>query len=437
MMAQAQRASDVVIVGGGLGGLTAAAYLARAGLTVTLYEKAADVGGRARTQAKGEFRFNIGPHAVYKDGAGVPILRDLGVAFSGRSPSASGGCAIRGGRRHALPGGLVSLLSTSLLRLPGKLEIAKLLASFQRIDPRPLQRTSVRDWLDHTIRNSDVRALIQALFRVSTYTNDPKRQSAGLAVEQLQLALSGNVLYLDGGWQTLVDGVRRVAVEAGAEIVCAARVNAIDHDRGVHAVVLADGSAHAAAHVVIAATPLDAAALVPHSSALRAWADTNVPVEAACLDVALARLPQPRSTFALGIDRPLYLSVHSAFAKLAPADGATIHVAMYLNPHDSGEAKANERELEGLLDLMQPGWREVVIERRFLPRLTVCNGLVSAALAGCAGRPGPAVPRIDNLYVAGDWVGSSGLLADASLASAKRVAELIVRSRVPLASAAA
>lgn len=436
-MAQSKRVSDVVIVGGGLGGLTAAAYLARAGLTVTLYEKAGEVGGRARTQAKGELRFNLGPHALYKDGEGVQILRELGVSFSGRSPSASGGYAIRGGRRHALPGGFVSLLSTSLLGLPGKLETAKLLASFQRIDPQPLQRTSVRDWLDNTIRNSEVRALIQALFRLSTYTNDPERQSAGLAVEQLQLALSGNVLYLDGGWRTLVDGLRKVAVEAGAEIVCGLRINAIEHNGGVRAVVLADGSTHTAAHVVIAASPLDAAALVPRSTALRAWADTNVCVDAACLDVALSRLPQARATFALGIDQPLYLSVHSAFAKLAPAGAATIQVAKYLNPCDHGDAKANERELEGLLDLIQPGWREVVIERRYLPRLTVCDGLVTAALGGRSGRPGPAVAEIDNLYVAGDWVGSAGLLADASFASAKRAAELIVRRGATVASVAA
>lgn len=427
-MAESNRASDVAIVGGGLGGLTAAAYLARAGLRVSLYEKAQELGGRARTQSNGEYRFNIGPHAVYRKGEGAGILRELGIPLEGGIPSASGGCAVREGRKHALPGGFVSLLSTSLLSLPGKLETARLLASFARIDPAPLQRVTVREWLDTSIRNADVRGLIQALFRLSTYTNDPQRQSAGLAVEQLQLALADNVLYQNGGWQTFVDALRTLAVKEGVEIRSGARVTAVNHNGAVRGVTLADTSFHPARSVVLAVTPADAAVLVPQSSSLRAWADANIAVEAACLDVALSRLPKAQATFALGIDRPLYLSVHSAFAKLAPAGGATIHVAKYLDPKDPGEAKANERELEGALDLIQPGWREVVVERRFLPSMTVCNGLVTAAGGGRSGRPGPAVPSIENLYVVGDWVGAHGLLADASFASAKRAAELIARA---------
>src|SRR4051795_10631221 len=44
-------ARDVVIVGGGHNGLTAAAYLARAGLRVTLLERLDHVGGAAISEA--------------------------------------------------------------------------------------------------------------------------------------------------------------------------------------------------------------------------------------------------------------------------------------------------------------------------------------------------------------------------------------------------
>src|ERR1043166_9028377 len=57
--------------------------------------------------------------------------------------------------------------------------------------------------------NDGAADVIRMLARVATFTNDPRRQSAGAVIDQLQLALKGNVLYLDGGWQTIVDGLVR------------------------------------------------------------------------------------------------------------------------------------------------------------------------------------------------------------------------------------
>jgi phytoene dehydrogenase-like protein len=69
--------------------------------------------------------------------------------------------------------------------------------------------------------------------------------------------------------------------------------------------------------------------------------------------------------------------------------------------------------------------------------MVVSNALVTAAAGGTAGRPGAAVPGIANLYVAGDWVGPDGMLADASLASARRAAHAAVRDATAAAPVAA
>jgi hypothetical protein len=73
---------------------------------------------------------------------------------------------------------------------------------------------------------------------------------------------------------------------------------------------------------------------------------------------------------------------------------------------------------------MQPGWREVVVERRFLPRMVAASALATAGSGGVAGRPGPEVAGSPGLFVAGDWVGPEGWLVDASLASARAAARV-------------
>ena len=432
------RPSDAVVIGGGLGGLAAATYLARAGRTVTLFERSRALGGRGMTQSASGFRFNIGPHALYRRAEAAGVLAELGIQYRGGIPKTSGNYAIHHGTKQTLPTGLVSLLTTGLMRLPAKLEAGRLLAAIPRIDAESLQRTTVSDWLETNVRQPDVRALVQALVRLTTYANDPERQSAGSALRQIQLALSGGVTYLDGGWQTLVDGLRNAAQESGVSIVTGARVESVEHDGAVRAVRLADGTRHATRAAIIAGLPSEARSLLADtpSAPVHAWAEAAIPVKAACLDVGLSRLPQPRATFALGIDRPLYLSVHSAVAWLAPGDGATIHVAKYL-PTDGHDDSKSERELESVLDLVQPGWRELIVERRFLPNMLVYGALVTAQAGGASERPGPAVPGIRNLCVVGDWVGPEGLLLDASLASARRAAGLIAQADGPRAVKAA
>lgn len=435
-----EHATDVVVIGGGLAGLTAAALIGHRGRRVRLFEKAGELGGRATTQVKEGFSFNVGPHALYRDAAGVRVLAELGIEPRGATPQPSGGHAVLAGVKHPFPAGFLSLVSTGLLSLPGKLEVARLLARLGTLDPTPWHGKTVDDWLAALTRRDDVRRLLAALVRLSTYGNAPDRQSGGAALEQLQRALSANVLYLDGGWQQMVGALREAAVAAGVRIESSTKVTAVEHgpDGTVAAVRLADGSQVPCAAAILAVAPREAAALLDGAAraTVDGWAADAVPVRAACLDLALAELPAPRSTFALGIDAPLYFSVHSAVAKLTPGRGALVHVAKYLDPSEPEDAQRDAAELERFTDLIQPGWQKHVVHRRFLPHMVVTNALVTAAAGGLAGRPGPQVAGAPGLYVAGDWVGADGMLADASFASARRAAELCLRDTAPLSVAA-
>lgn len=54
-------------------------------------------------------------------------------------------------------------------------------------------------------------------------------QSAGASIIQLQIAFAGGVIYLDGGWQTLVNGLTAAAYEAGVKILTGKRVTRVEN----------------------------------------------------------------------------------------------------------------------------------------------------------------------------------------------------------------
>ncbi len=284
--------NSIIVVGGGLAGLTAATWLARAGSPVTLYEMGKEAGGRARTTRAGDYLFNLGPHAVYRAGAGVKVLQELNIKFSGRSPEVTG-MTVMSGQPYRMPAGPASLLTTNLLTARGKLEIVRLLAQLPFIDADRLEGVTLREWLDHEIYSPDARCYLEALNRVSTYSNMPDLQSASAFVRQVRLA-TRSVTYLYGGWQSLVDGLRQAAQASGVNIITGTRVTSLEGGRTIEVVKLNDGSTQRASAVILAVDTANASTLLGH------WIATDLataltPVRAACLDLALRRLPVPQN----------------------------------------------------------------------------------------------------------------------------------------------
>ena len=71
--------NKVVIVGAGMAGLTAAAYLTRENYNVLLVDKNERVGGLVGTFESNGFSFDSGPRAFVNSGIVKPILQDLGI----------------------------------------------------------------------------------------------------------------------------------------------------------------------------------------------------------------------------------------------------------------------------------------------------------------------------------------------------------------------
>jgi glycine/D-amino acid oxidase-like deaminating enzyme len=410
--------SVVVIVGGGLGGLTAAAQLSRLGVKCMLLDDNTDLGGRARTERHHGFALNYGPHRLYEDGAAVSGLRSLEIPIDAAARGPNGGYAVWRGRKHTLPVGLCSLMTTGLLGPRAKREIASVMAAVGELDRRSLRHVSIGEWVRTQIAADDVRQVVLAFVRHTTYCDDPGLFSAEAAIDQLQLSLRSRVLYIHNGWRSLIDSLATETKAAAGLVVRGTRVQAIDiRDERASAVILSDGSSVPARAVILAVGPRAAERILGGVPICI----PNAAVRVAALDVALERLPDPRAVFAVGIDQPWCFSADSTIARVAPNAGGLVHLAKYL-PTGVDGSLSDESELEQAMDLLQPGWRRTVVYRRFLPTIVVSHALVSAGSGGFAGRPRVAVPMTSNVFLAGDWVGTVGQLADACVSSALEAA---------------
>lgn len=443
---------NVVVVGGGLAGLAASIYLARAGRTVTVFEKRRALGGRAITHLRHGYRFNLGAHAFYRGGPAAAVCKELGVPVPGvvTKPKA---IALIDGEERRLPTTILSLLATSALSLGGKAQLASALWKIRRgVDAGSM---TLREWLDANVSDARARRILGALIRLATYSDHADSASAAFSLAQMRVALRG-ALYVHEGWQRIVDSMHSTAISSGVNFVTSSRIVGVDCDaQGVHAIRLGgleydadrmdtmsiaypemapeqvDGARLPAQTVILAVDPTCASELA--GDAGKSWAGAR-PVSAACLDVALRTLPWPKRTFALGVDEPLYFAAHSTWAQLAPKGGALIHTVKYRREQTATDveiesdrtrrdstAAADERALEGLLDRMQPGWRDLVVHRRFLPSMTVSNALVTPS----SPRP-PVTTSVPGLFLAGDWVGEEGMLSDAALSSARAAARAVL-----------
>ncbi|MEH6907668.1 phytoene desaturase family protein [Neobacillus drentensis] len=416
---------DVVIVGGGLAGYVAANYLAKSNLSVLLLEKGTKVGGRARTDKMKQQYFNLGPHALYKKGKAVPILEELGINLNGTSPKLSG-TVIENNIEYPAPFSPLGIFTTNLLTWKERLEWINTMTKVIRVDPEKLAQQDFQQWVEKAVLSKKVQSLLYLLGRLATYCHAPEQVTAKIMISHLKTAMGG-VLYLDEGWQTIIDQLHNKAVISGVQVQSHTAVKLIDPVEPNHFKIVLSNDVEIRSKYVISTTG-------PHELQ-RLLADkathnqsnffTQIkPIKGATLDVALTQLPNPRRLFAMGITDPFYYSVHSPYARLSDdKKSAVLHVFKYHHPDDSIDSHKVKTELEKFLEKMQSGWQKHVISSRFLPQISVNQRLPRIGDEQELHRSKTEIP---GLYIAGDWASPDSILAEGATSSGKQAAKDIL-----------
>src|SRR6185295_2049338 len=175
---------DILVIGGGISGLTAAFHLARSGRRVAVLEASMRVGGSIETRADGAWRFEMGPNTVVENDESVGrLIRDCGLEGEKITAAASAKrrYLYKDGRLVPLPAGPGGFLTTPLFPLSAKLRLLR--------EPwigRPA------DGLEESIAQFVRRRLGQAFlddavgpFVSGVYAGDPERLSVRWAVPKI------------------------------------------------------------------------------------------------------------------------------------------------------------------------------------------------------------------------------------------------------------
>src|SRR6266568_1167683 len=147
------------------------------------------------------FFSNVKPEAekrdrsLYSGGATEEVLQELGITSTYGSPK--GTFLLHEGQMYPFPASTSSLVSSHLLTFGDKVELARLFSTLPRLKAASLAYVSVQ-----------------------------------VFVKKLQRSLKHPVLYIDGGWQILIDGLRQAAEQAGARIMSSTRVASVAYQNG-------------------------------------------------------------------------------------------------------------------------------------------------------------------------------------------------------------
>lgn len=313
--------AGILIIGGGVAGLSCAWKLQSDGHHVEVLERADAIGGRVRSEERGELILEAGAQHLHSSDGNLRFLAAaLGLAPGIQTPGAGRGggvdAVLRGARFEACDlDGMRGLLASSILSGRGKLGLAALFLELLRrhrwLDPsRPEWAAELDDErapdLLARVAGAEARDSLLVPVLASRLACNPGRMSGGFALLALRFLLRGSrPQWLHGGLGRLTAALAQtIPVRKGCEVL-----SVETHTEGVrvrYRLSGREGSAVADA-AVVAVPGTQVAALCPKlTPAERSFFAGVAYGPGATLHLLLERPPRalPPNAYAVGLPKP-------------------------------------------------------------------------------------------------------------------------------------
>lgn len=267
---------DVIVIGAGLGGLSSASLLSRAGLRVLAVERQDGVGGYAREFRRGAYRFALAVHVMAEPAYVSNVLEFLGVRdccqFTTLEHFYS---AVFPGLQYDTPGADPDAFIETHLRLfPGDAEGVRefwravdqtwhdVIRMSMRIELRDLDRATelfptlfryrnatLGSVLDEHVTDARAKAACAAVW---PYWGAPPARMAFLQFVLPVRSMMRGVAYCQGGFQNLVDAFEKALTSHGAHLLLTSPLERILIEQGRAAGIRLESGDEFRAPVVIA-----------------------------------------------------------------------------------------------------------------------------------------------------------------------------------------
>ncbi len=212
---------DALVIGGGAGGLCAAARLASHGCRTLVVESRDRVGGRASTEDHDGFKINTGAIAIEYGGVLEQTFKDVGAPFEIRVPEPA--------TKFRLNGREIALQSSPLGKLVNAaLKRGAALVGTGGEDPH----TTVREWLDGYTSNKTVHAIFRNLCAAIFAVNDDELSVKAFMTYFLTKGAFRDFGFSPTGTLGLMQGLADAVGRHGGQVWLNSEVEALGVDGG-------------------------------------------------------------------------------------------------------------------------------------------------------------------------------------------------------------
>lgn len=419
----------VLVIGGGLAGLSTAARLAYKGYAVTLLEKAPKLGGRAITIPLKGFNFNFGAHAIY--GRDQSVLRryqqELGLRVDWKDFSPSKAYYDLGTFTTPVPATLEGLFKTKMLDVENKLrfayEIVKTLATVERGE----EGITIGDYLQK--ETQQIRDFLLTLGSSNFFTNEPEKIPSPLFFQYYKrlFVTQKPVAYIGGGWESIVAGLQEIIQQNGGQIITKKRIQTVEVDNGSILAAHGKEQTYEADIFVFCVPPGELTNIFGDTGQVHLFEEYSRyhSNEVVVYDIGLSeRIGSPYTYIYNKAERIFITDISYYDESSIPPGGQMLQAVAYLNQEEMSQGVADQKllRIEELYDKHFAGWREVLVAKRLSKRATV-QGIKCEDDQ----RLMPVkFYSLHNAYFAGDWCEGEGQLSELSFSSAHEVTNRIL-----------